>query len=589
GSLPQFLPVDVMAVPALFWRLSPLVLLLALVLPRASMAVNGTSSLMCFYNSKANLSCAWEPTAELQSLSCRVLATSDKRTWSKSCMLLPDGPASWACNLQLGDNGESQSLTAADTLNLTVTCCQKKQCRMVKTQFFKPFDNLRLMAPKSLQVTYREPRRCNITWKVFQSSHYIESDLQFKVRLRSSDQRWEDASLMSINQNQQWIFLENLAADTRYELQVSVRPYSGSSNAWSPWSQPLAFVTRPEGAGWGCWSDRVSGDTSLTPVSASPTVLGKEMPTFPWWPQVIVGFGGTLCFLILVYLLANCRYIVPWLKKVLKCHIPDPSEFFAQLSSEHGGDFQKWLSSPFPSSSFISNGLAPEISPLEVLDRDTKPMQLLRLQQDKLPSPSPSGHSLTSCFTNQGYFFFHLPDALEIEACQVYFTYDPYTEEPDEGGPGVPGEALLPPLPNPPGEVDAYCTFPPGEDLLLFSPRLVGSPVPLNTVPECTGAGEEKPLPSVQVGVPRDWVPQNLGPPSLGTPDLVDFQSPLGPALGDTEDEVSAPDSGERPGFPWVIPPGQSGVRAPPSCLTLNTDAYLSLQELQDQDPAHLA
>lgn len=28
------------------------------------------------------------------------------------------------------------------------------------------------------------------------------------------------------------------------------------------------------------------------------------------------------------------------LKKVLKCHIPDPSEFFSQLSSEHGGDFQ---------------------------------------------------------------------------------------------------------------------------------------------------------------------------------------------------------------------------------------------------------
>lgn len=28
------------------------------------------------------------------------------------------------------------------------------------------------------------------------------------------------------------------------------------------------------------------------------------------------------------------------LKKALKCHIPDPSKFFSQLSSEHGGDFQ---------------------------------------------------------------------------------------------------------------------------------------------------------------------------------------------------------------------------------------------------------
>lgn len=172
---------------------------------------------------------------------------------------------------------------------------------------------------------------------------------------------------------------------------------------------------------------------------------------------------------MLVYLLASCRYLGPWLKKVLKCHIPDPSGFFSQLSSEHGGDFQKWLSSPFPSSSFSPSGPAPEISPLEVLDRDTKATQLLLLQQDKGLSPSleTSGHSLTSCFTNQGYFFFHLPDALEIEACQVYFTYDPCAAELEEGGPAAPEGSLLPPLPPPPGEDDAYCTFPPKDDLLL--------------------------------------------------------------------------------------------------------------------------
>lgn len=28
------------------------------------------------------------------------------------------------------------------------------------------------------------------------------------------------------------------------------------------------------------------------------------------------------------------------LKKVLKCHTPDPSKFFSQLTSEHGGDVQ---------------------------------------------------------------------------------------------------------------------------------------------------------------------------------------------------------------------------------------------------------
>ncbi|XP_054552026.1 interleukin-2 receptor subunit beta isoform X3 [Talpa occidentalis] len=552
-----------MAVPTLSWSLSPLILLLTLALPGALTAANGTSSLTCFYNSRANVSCVLNQTRGLQASSCKIYAKSNQRPWIKTCELKQLArPDSWICNLILSENNDSQSLTAADILNLTLMCDHEGPSRMVLTQLFDPFRNIRLMAPTSFQVTHIEPRRCNVTWKVPLSSHYLQDTLEFEVRLRCPGQSWEEVSLMQIKQNQQWIFLETLTPDTPYELQVHVK--SSRYVIWSHWSQPLAFRTRPE---------------------AAP---GKEIPAYTWFPHVMVGLGISLCFVFLVSLLANCHYIGPWLKKALKCHIPDPSEFFAKLSSEHGGDFQKWLSSPFPSSSFSPNGQVPEISPLEVLDRDTKPMQLLWLQQDKVPSPSPSGHSLTSCFTNQGYFFFHLPDALEIESCQVYFTYDPCTEL-DEGRPETPEGSPLPPLPHLPGEDDAYCTFPPGEDLLLFSPSLIGGPVPLPIVPECTGAGEENLPPSLQAGVPRHWVPQPLGPLNPGTPDLVDFHSPLGPALGDTEDEVPAPDSGERPGFPWVSPPRQGELRVPTSCLTLNTDAYLSLQELQDQDPAHSA
>lgn len=223
-----------------------------------------------------------------------------------------------------------------------------------------------------------------------------------------------------------------------------------------------------------------------------------------------------------------------------------------------------------------------------MLDRDAKATQLLLLQQDKEPSPSreTSGHSLTSCFTNQGYFFFHLPDALEIESCQVYFTYDPCAEEPDEGGPGAPEGPLLPPLPPLPGEDHAYCTFPPGEDLLLFSPNLVGLSPP-NTALGGTGASEERLPPSLQEGVPRDWASPVLGPSAPEAPNLVDFQLPLQNALGEAGEEVPATSPGERASFPWARPPGQDRVRAPASCLTLNTDVYLSLQELQDQDPAH--
>lgn len=61
----------------------------------------------------------------------------------------------------------------------------------------------------------------------------------------------QDTPLLTLRQNQQWISLETLAPDTLYELQVRARPQLGSHEAWSPWSQPLVFRTRP--AGIHCW------------------------------------------------------------------------------------------------------------------------------------------------------------------------------------------------------------------------------------------------------------------------------------------------------------------------------------------------
>lgn len=243
---------------------------------------------------------------------------------------------------------------------------------------------------------------------------------------------------------------------------------------------------------------------------------------------------------------------------------------------------QKWLSSPFPSPSFSPAALEPEISSLEVLDMDTKATQLLLLQQDKapLPSPAPSGHSQTSCFTNQGYFFFHLPDALEIEACQVYFTYNPCTEaEPEEGAPV--GSPLVP-LPPLAGEDDAYCTFPPGDDLLLFSPSLHSGPSTPHSLAGVAGASEERLHPPLQEKAPQDWSPPPLESPTPAAPDPVGFQSPLEQALGEAGGEVAAP----RPVDGADSPP-QGQFRAPTSPYT-DTDVYLSLQELQAQDPAHL-
>ncbi|XP_015338225.2 interleukin-2 receptor subunit beta isoform X2 [Marmota marmota marmota] len=309
GSLPQLHLVKVMAAPALSWCH-----LLLLLLPLASAVVNDTSQLLCFYNSKANISCEWSREGGPQGVSCQLHAKSNVRPWNKTCELSPGRQASWACDLVLG-KPDSQPVNSVDVLNISVVCWEDGRWRLLKSQAFRPFHSMRLLAPDSLQVLEVGTHTCNVTWRTSLVSHYIESYLEFEVRTRSPGHSWEEAALLSLRQQQQWIWLEQLTPRTPYELQVRVRPQRGDHTVWSPWSQPLAFRTRP----------------------AAP---GKETLPLPWFSHTILGLGVAVGLMVSVYFLANFGYIGPWLKKVLKCRIPDPSEFFSQLSSEHGGDLQ---------------------------------------------------------------------------------------------------------------------------------------------------------------------------------------------------------------------------------------------------------
>uniref|UniRef100_A0A8C5ZM43 Interleukin-2 receptor subunit beta n=1 Tax=Marmota marmota marmota TaxID=9994 RepID=A0A8C5ZM43_MARMA len=296
-----------MAAPALSWCH-----LLLLLLPLASAVVNDTSQLLCFYNSKANISCEWSREGGPQGVSCQLHAKSNVRPWNKTCELSPGRQASWACDLVLG-KPDSQPVNSVDVLNISVVCWEDGRWRLLKSQAFRPFHSMRLLAPDSLQVLEVGTHTCNVTWRTSLVSHYIESYLEFEVRTRSPGHSWEEAALLSLRQQQQWIWLEQLTPRTPYELQVRVRPQRGDHTVWSPWSQPLAFRTRP----------------------AAP---GKETLPLPWFSHTILGLGVAVGLMVSVYFLANFGYIGPWLKKVLKCRIPDPSEFFSQLSSEHGGD-----------------------------------------------------------------------------------------------------------------------------------------------------------------------------------------------------------------------------------------------------------
>ncbi|XP_020838180.1 interleukin-2 receptor subunit beta isoform X2 [Phascolarctos cinereus] len=554
GPHTQLHPVGVTTCSPLSWYL-PLFLLL-LVLPWIQGALKDSPQLSCFYNSKANISCTWKPEPTLRVEQCHLYGTSKRQQpANRSCELLRVMPTLWTCDLILGEI-DSQPLTVVDVLVMKVSCLIGGQ-RMVMQEEFRPFEKIRLMALSDLCLIQQEEHASNVSWAVPLCSHYLEDNLVFEARYKIQGSSWEKATMLPINQNQRWVYIEKLSPGTKYEFQVRGKPeIKGASAFWSPWSQTLIFQTKP------------------------------QVSTFKWLIHIIMGLCGVVS-IFLVLLLVPKWYSQKWLKKVLKCHIPDPSKFFSSLSTEHGGDFQKWLSSPFPIASFTTSVLAPEISPLEVMQKEDPNLGLL-LSKELVPayrSPETSGHSLSSCFTNQGYFFFHLPDALEVESCQVYFTYSPFSEEEEENKEEGEQGSLVPQLPPGGPEDDSYCTFPPGDDMILFSPRVFQGPGNNLGPQSISFSGKEA---KKETSPPEE---DTAATPSCD-PSFSRSKNSLDSRPESTQDGGLPLGTGLGPAspFPWDVPPTPDQTHAVSSSYSvLNTGAYLSLGEFQNQYHTHSA
>ncbi|XP_067998474.1 interleukin-2 receptor subunit beta [Melanerpes formicivorus] len=382
-------------------------------LSQASDSAQGVSSLTCWYDSRAALFCDWKPSRDLVEAPCQLEIVSKLDFCGRFSPLLEELKEHCElpkaehmtglrrCIKTFSKNSNTQCFTAADRLTMSVHCqTGEDQSIAVQIEDFRPLANIKLRPPGNLQLVSRNENTYNLTWSLNISSHYLEGEREYQVRYRTTSQSWEEARNFTILQDQMWVVFESLSPNSKYEAAVRARPSASSTckGVWSDWSETILWSTHAE-------------ETSRTvlPVLVVSTCL-----------FVVIGTA----FLI------NLRTL-KWFKKILKIHIPDPEKFFPPLISVHGGDIQKWLSSPFSTSSYCVNSTTPEISMLEVIQKTDQESQFLLCKGTLAPDPpkETSGHSVYSCFTNQGYFFLHLPNSFEIEPCQVYFTYEPFTQE----------------------------------------------------------------------------------------------------------------------------------------------------------------
>ncbi|XP_065599083.1 interleukin-2 receptor subunit beta [Cyrtonyx montezumae] len=383
----------------------------------ASDSKQGNSSLTCWYDSRAALLCDWNSGRDLADAPCNLTILSKYEFCDSSLefsyLKLRSNKKSEHCVLPKAEHMSGlrrcikifskdynmQCFTAADHLTMSVHC-QTGENRSIPAQLedFSPLQNIKLWPPGDLQLFSKAKNTYNLTWSLNISSHYLNGKREYEVRYRTTSQPWEEAKTFIIKQDQMWVPFERLSPNMKYEAVVRVKPGASSTcrGVWSDWSKTVLWSTHAEGT---------SG---------------------PVLPAIIV----STCIFVIVgtAFLINLR-TPRWFKKILKIHIPDPEKFFPPLISVHGGDIQKWLSSPFSTSSMCVNSTAPEISMLEVMQKNDLESQLSKGALEPEPPLETSGHSLSSCFTNQGYFFFHLPNSFEIEPCQVYFTYEPFTQE----------------------------------------------------------------------------------------------------------------------------------------------------------------
>ncbi|NXS73933.1 IL2RB protein, partial [Pandion haliaetus] len=382
-------------------------------LSRASDLAQGASSLTCWYDSRAALFCDWNPGRDLVEALCH-LEISSKLGFcgrlkplsedSKEHCELPRAEHTTGlrrCIKIFSKNSNTQCFTVADRLTMSVHCDIGENSSIpVQIEDFSPLANIKLRPPEDLQLVRKTENTYNLTWSLNISSHYLDGEREYQVRYRTTSQSWEEARNFTILQDQMWVVFESLSPNLKYEAAVRARPRASGTckGVWSNWSKTILW--------------RTHADQTSRPILPALIVS-----------SCIFVIIGTAFFI-------NLRTL-KWFKKILKIHIPDPEKFFPPLVSVHGGDIQKWLSSPFSTSSYCVNSTTPEISMLEVMQKNDQESQFLLSKGTLTPDPplETSGHSVSSCFTNQGYFFFHLPSSFEIEPCQVYFTYEPFTQE----------------------------------------------------------------------------------------------------------------------------------------------------------------
>ncbi|XP_072277158.1 interleukin-2 receptor subunit beta isoform X2 [Pyxicephalus adspersus] len=350
-----------MSVPSHAW-----VHLLFILLPQTLIMATDPD---CMYNTRGTLFCSWEAESQYSTTPCNVSAKAyGPRDISGSCTLSPNvNPRHCAVQLLYKGGINENPLTVGHKLNVSVICSSAQTKNVVaNTPSFVPYDHVRLDPPKSFKIRITEDNKWNLTWVVI-SNHIL--NIKTEVLYKPLEATWQNANNITLHEKELSVLLRGLKPNTLYEAKVRVKPKNDIIDQpgvmWSYWSQTIQWKTPEEHV------------AIVTPLITTMVVVAL--------------------FLVMLIIFNQKR-----VKKIIWIGVPNPSSFFDPLMSDYKGNFQKWLSSPFPFSSFIPDPCPLDISPLDVnWNKEDHPKSLF---DHALETQTAKSIHFGTSVSNKGYF-----------------------------------------------------------------------------------------------------------------------------------------------------------------------------------------
>ncbi|XP_077086665.1 interleukin-2 receptor subunit beta-like isoform X1 [Siphateles boraxobius] len=246
-----------------------------------------------------------------------------------------------------------------------------------------------------------EVRGLSASWTV-----NFTREKMFEVELRSADQSWTDAKKTQTAETHLDLSEDDLFLQRQYVIRVRVKHVLLPNAIWSDWSQEYS------------WTSEV-GQTPPTPVV--PVFLSLD------WSVAGPTLTGVTLVVVWLCVIVICCDRRKSLQKKCSLYIPDPSKFFGDLNSQHGGNFTSWLGPLLARESFIKVDTEC-VSPVEVLkppDADSRGSRRDR-DSDGLQDRW-EGNSKSSNFSNSTYFLSQSSKGPSdtLEPCSTHSSYGP--------------------------------------------------------------------------------------------------------------------------------------------------------------------